>query len=80
MSDLLIASLCFTAVFPVPMLASLILLLPVAAIIQVLLLAMFVSIFVFVFDVLAARMAPNVLSWAQAAFMTLPDVLKSAQT
>ena len=29
---------------------------------------------------LAARMAPNVLSWPQAAFMTLPDVLQSAQT
>jgi hypothetical protein len=35
MSDMLIASLCFTAVFPVPILASLILLLPIAIIIQV---------------------------------------------
>ena len=51
MSDLLIASLCFTAVFPVPILASLILLLPIAVIIQVLLLAMIVSIFVCVIDV-----------------------------
>jgi len=51
MSDLLIASLCFTAVFPVPVLASLILLLPVAVIIQVLLLAIIVSIFVCVIDV-----------------------------
>ena len=25
-------------------------------------------------------MAPNVFSWAQASFMTLPDVLQSAQT
>ena len=49
--DLLMASLCFTAVFPVPMLASLILLLPIAAIIQVLLLAIIVSIFVCVIDV-----------------------------
>jgi hypothetical protein len=32
---MLIASLCFTAVFPVPILASLILLLPIAIIIQV---------------------------------------------
>ena len=49
--DLLLASLCFTAVFPVPILASLILLLPIAVIIQVLLLAMIVSIFVCVIDV-----------------------------
>jgi hypothetical protein len=45
MCNMLIASLCFTAVFPVPILASLVLLLPVAAIIQVLLRAMIVSIF-----------------------------------
>jgi hypothetical protein len=51
MSDMLIASLCFTAVFPVPILASLILLLPIAIIIQVLLLAIIVSIFVCVIDV-----------------------------
>jgi hypothetical protein len=35
MSDCLLASLCFTAVFPVPISASLILLLPIAVIIQV---------------------------------------------
>ena len=35
MSDILLASLCFTAVFPVPVGASLILLLPMAATIQV---------------------------------------------
>jgi hypothetical protein len=35
MSDVLLSSLCFTAVFPVPICASLILLLPIAVIIQV---------------------------------------------